>query len=137
MPIDWDVDAALEEVADAINEGTAKLDMDAETRKLVMNLYRDDFAARTEVEWRASRSAILDMARKAGSCAETATIVLWVNGLGTVSKHLDKETVLLVCVTVSRLYCTLSKGPWCQSVDYTQPKGKKLDEILKEIGTLA
>jgi hypothetical protein len=134
MPNDWDVDAALEEVADAIDEGAAKLDMDAETRKLVMNLYRDDFAARTEVEWRASRSAILDMARLAGSCAETATIVLWVNGIGTVSKHLDQETVLMVCVMVSRLHCTLNKGIFCPSVDYTQPKGKKLDEILKEIG---
>lgn len=136
MPTNWDYEAALEEVADAIDEGSVKLVLDDPTRKLVKGLYRDDFAERTEEEWRASRSTILDMARKAGSCAETATIVLWVNGFGTVSKSLDQETVLLVCVMVSRLYCTLSRGSWCPNVDYAQPKGKKLDKILKEIGEL-
>lgn len=133
MPTDWNVDAALDEVADAIAEGSVKLELDDETRKMVKNLYWDDFAARNEVEWRASRSAILDMARKAGSCAETATIVLWVNGIGTTSKYLDRETVLLVCVMVSRLYCTLNKGTWCPHVADTSAKGKKLDQILEKI----
>jgi hypothetical protein len=136
MSTTWNCEIALEEVADAIDEGSVKLDLNDETRKLVKELYRADFAVRTEVEWRARRSTLLDMARKAGSCAETATIVLWVNGIGTIGKSLDRETVLLVCVMVSRLYCSLGKGVWCSNVDYTEPKGKKLDQILGQIGAL-
>ena len=137
MPTKWDFEAALEEVADAINEGSVKLDMDGNTRKMVKDLYREDFKALAEAVWKTNRTKVLEMAGKAGCCAEMATIVLWVNGIGIVSEHMDPETVLLVCVMVSKLHCSLLKGPVCPNVDYTQPKGKKLNEILKTIGALA
>jgi hypothetical protein len=135
MPADWDVEAALEEVVDAIDEGSVRLKTDDPTRKDVKDLYRAGFEARSEAEWRASRSTILDLARKAGACAEAATLVLWVNGVGTVSKALDRETVLLACVIVSRLHCTLTKGVFCPDVKVDSPKGKKLNEILSQIDT--
>jgi len=134
MPIKWNVEAALEEIIDAIDEGAVKLGMDEITEKSVKNLYRKDFESRSEAEWRASRSTLLDLARLAGSSAEMATIVLWVNGIGKVGEYMDCDTVLLVCVMVSRLHCPLTKGTFCQNSDYTEPMGKKLDEILKDIG---
>lgn len=134
MPVSWTVETALDEVADAINGGSVKLDLDELTRKQVKDLYRKDFEALSKDDWNNLRAKVLEMADMAGSSSEMATIVQWVDGIGAVGKHLDRETVLLVCVMVSRLHCTLLKGPICPHVAYTDPKGQKLDEILKEIG---
>jgi hypothetical protein len=134
MPVLWTVETALDEIADAINGGSVKLDLDELTRKQVKDLYRKDFEALSKDDWNNLRAKVLEMADMAGSSSEMATIVQWVDGIGTVGKSLDRETVLLVCVMVSRLHCTLLKGAICPDVAYTEPKGKKLDEILKELG---
>ena len=134
MPADWNVNAALEELADAIDEGSVKLKLNEDTRKQVKELYHPGFAARTEAEWRAARSTVLDLAKRAGCCAEAATVMLWVNGVGSEGDELDGETVILVCVMASHLYCPLTEGIFCPDVHAGGAKGEKLDQILKDLG---
>jgi len=136
MAADWNVDKALEEVTDSIEGATVCLNLGNETRSAVHDLYRKCFAARTEAEWRLNRNVVLERAGLAGRCAETATITSWVDGVGEVCKVLDNDSVLMVCVMVSRLYCPANDCVFCPDVDYTAPKGKKLDEILKQIESL-
>lgn len=129
----WNVEAALEEVVDAIEKGSGHLGMDAPTKKMVKDLYRTEFEKHSEAEWNLNRQTILGLAKKAGSFAEAATIVLWANNLGTVGKVLDLETVGLVCVMVSRLDCPIVKGAFCQDVKYSSKAGVRLDQILKNL----
>jgi len=129
----WNVEDALEAVANAIEKGAAHLVMDDATRKMVKDLYRTEFEKHTEAEWRLNRPTILGLAENAGRCAEAATIVLWAKGFAAAGKNLDLETVGLVCVMVSRLDCPIVKGAFCQDVKYTSPAGVRLDEILKDL----
>lgn len=133
MPDNWDVDGALKEVTDAIESATVYLGMDDATRGVVQEIYRKGFEARTEAEWRANRSVVLERAGLAGRCAELATIVSWVDGVGEVGKLLDKDTVAMVCVMVSRFFCHATVCDLCPDVDYTAPKGQELDAVLKQI----
>lgn len=136
MQTDWSCEVALEKLADAIDDGSVKLRLDAATRTAVKDLYRDDFKALDEETWNAHETKVIEMANRAGGCAEMATILRWVDGLGNVGSYMDHETVLLVCVMVSKLHCSILRGALCPNVSYTEPVGKKLDEILKEIGAL-
>lgn len=133
MPTSWNVEAALDEVADAIEKGAGHLGMDEATRKMVKDLYRAEFQKHSEAEWKLNRTTILGLAEKAGRCAEAATIVLWAKGLGTAGKNLDLETVGLVCVMVSRLDCPITEGAFCHDVKFSSPAGVKLDEILENL----
>jgi hypothetical protein len=143
MAADWDVEAALDEMVEAMASGSVVLEMDELTREMVKKIYRPGFEARTEEEWKTHRSTILELASKAGRGAELATILLWVHGVVLESAFLDRETVCLVSVTVSHLDCGIAlerrgdgcalKGVFCPKVACPGVAGAKLDEILRKL----
>jgi len=140
------VENALNDVVIAINGGTLKLKMDDETKDLVCKLYRDLFSKKTEAEWRAARCTILDLAERAGRIAEVATLLSCVERDKDPGVHLERDLVMLVCMTVSRMDCPLNvtwdgkenpvKGGFCPHLKCSVPKEKGLilDRILTNLG---
>lgn len=133
MATDWDVEGALDELADAVAGGAMLLELDKLTREMVKSLYRRSFEKRSEAEWRLARPTILDLAATAGRNAENATIAQWARNVGTVGEFLDYETVCLVCVLVSRLDCPLTEGGFCPDAACTSAAGERLNEILEQL----
>jgi len=142
---EW-VESALDDVVVAIDNGALKLEMNDETKDLVRKMYRDLFDKKTEVEWRAARSTILDLAGRAGRISEIATLLRCVERDEDPGIHLDRDMVTLVLMAVSRMDCPLNvtsdggdisvKGAFCPNVVCPVPEkqGLILDRILKDLG---
>jgi len=147
MANDGWLEQALDEVVKRMASGAPKLKMDDATVDRVKKMYRPGFSKKTEVEWRAARTAILDLAEKAGRISEIGTILYWVNQNKKPGKDLDIGILSLVCTIVSRMDCQLRvtgesqgesvKGAFCPDMDCKQPKirGERLMKILEFLGS--
>jgi len=144
MAAQWNVEGALDEVVSAVQDGALVLKLDELTKEMIKKIYRPGFEARTEEEWLANRPTLLALARKAGRGAELGSILLWVHEIALESEYLDRETVCLICVAVSRMDCTIGlanrgedpalKGIFCPKVSCPGAAGERLDAILKKLG---
>ncbi len=126
----WTVEGALEEVADAIDDGALILKLDAATKDALKAEYRSDFQNEhaKNTDWNAEKGKILYLCNLIGSYATLCTVKPTANPLAILTGgYLDRECVLLAAEFMAKVICPRHKldfiftGKWCHKLRHLQP----------------